>query len=366
MPYTPNNVDIYTAAYSGAIAGMGVSGRNPTNPDNASYQQLTELAGAFAEIVDTIWASASGNNLDIGVIQEACESVWQDRSPIQFLTTSTIDYITELANAVIAIVNESETYFAGQGITPNTPGGGGSTPTGTGFVHITAGTQDPAAKTVDLASADVTGILPSANMAEADSTDPGTIRLARDIGGTATAPEVIGLQGRDVIATAPADTEVLTWSAGAAKWIPAPGTPGPAGAGPAGSIGVTGNGNLVAAGDTVDVNAPCATPDRAYVIFARCSIRATADLLPNIHQNDVWAMSLIILATNNGGVIRVDDIQLGQPNPNFNTDQMAITAQCGFTALPGVGSNVILRARGNGNNSIALAASISADIFEGT
>lgn len=43
-------------------------------------------------------------------------------------------------------------------------GGGGSTPTGTGFRHVTAGVEDAASKAVDLASADVTGLLPAANI----------------------------------------------------------------------------------------------------------------------------------------------------------------------------------------------------------
>lgn len=41
--------------------------------------------------------------------------------------------------------------------------GGGTTPTGTGFPHITSGTQDGAARAVNLASADVTGVLAAAN-----------------------------------------------------------------------------------------------------------------------------------------------------------------------------------------------------------
>jgi hypothetical protein len=38
-------------------------------------------------------------------------------------------------------------------------GGGGVTPTGTGFTHITSGVQDSAAKTVDVSSSDITGVL---------------------------------------------------------------------------------------------------------------------------------------------------------------------------------------------------------------
>jgi len=48
-----------------------------------------------------------------------------------------------------------------------TGGGGGSVPTGTGFTHITSGVQDAAAKAVDLATADVTGDLPYANLVPA-------------------------------------------------------------------------------------------------------------------------------------------------------------------------------------------------------
>lgn len=39
------------------------------------------------------------------------------------------------------------------------PGGGGTPPTGTGFTHITTGSQDAAARAVDVSSADVTGVL---------------------------------------------------------------------------------------------------------------------------------------------------------------------------------------------------------------
>lgn len=62
---------------------------------------------------------------------------------------------------------------SGVSLTPGTgtltiaASGGGSVPTGTGFTHITAGVQDAAAKTVDLASSDVTGDLPYANLVQA-------------------------------------------------------------------------------------------------------------------------------------------------------------------------------------------------------
>ncbi len=44
-------------------------------------------------------------------------------------------------------------------------GGGGSTPTGTGWQHFTGGAADPAARAVNISSADITGILPIADLA---------------------------------------------------------------------------------------------------------------------------------------------------------------------------------------------------------
>jgi len=64
--------------------------------------------------------------------------------------------------------------------------GGIIVPTGTGFTHITGGAQDAAAKTVDLASADVTGVLPGAKI---DSTIARDTEVAAEIATHAAAPD---------------------------------------------------------------------------------------------------------------------------------------------------------------------------------
>jgi hypothetical protein len=69
--------------------------------------------------------------------------------------------------------------------TTDQTGAGGSTPTGTGFTHITAGVQDTAAKTVDVSSTDITGTLKAA--AEPAHTgdvtnSPGSLALAISAG----------------------------------------------------------------------------------------------------------------------------------------------------------------------------------------
>src|ERR1035441_7998542 len=61
------------------------------------------------------------------------------------------------------------------------PPGALASPTATGFVHVTSGTIDGAARAVNLSTADVTGLLPAASMA------PGTnTYVLTTVGGVAT------------------------------------------------------------------------------------------------------------------------------------------------------------------------------------
>lgn len=47
MSYSPSNVQIFTAAYSGCLAGMGVSDRVVKDTNAASYASLATVAGSF-------------------------------------------------------------------------------------------------------------------------------------------------------------------------------------------------------------------------------------------------------------------------------------------------------------------------------
>lgn len=72
-----------------------------------------------------------------------------------------------------------------------------------------------------LPAARILNQLTGSQVAPAGGSARGTIQLARDLGGVASAPEVVGLQGRDVSATAPGDGQGLVWDAGASAWAPA-------------------------------------------------------------------------------------------------------------------------------------------------
>ena len=73
---------------------------------------------------------------------------------------------------------------------PNTGGSSFTPPTGTGFAHITGGALDSAAKTVDLASADITGILATGNQAAQ--------ALGGDLSGTTASATVAKLNGATI------------------------------------------------------------------------------------------------------------------------------------------------------------------------
>lgn len=121
MSYSPNNINIFIAAYSGAISGMGASNRNPTDDDPLSYEDLANTAGTFAQAYDTLWGDRSTSDLDVTTTHEICESAWENRSPNELKT----GYASKLAGALIAIVEAGGNYFLDNDIPQNdTPGDG--------------------------------------------------------------------------------------------------------------------------------------------------------------------------------------------------------------------------------------------------
>jgi hypothetical protein len=83
-------------------------------------------------------------------------------------------------------------------------------PTGTGFVHVTGGAADPAARAINLASADVTGVLPTANQAAQS--------MLGDVTGTTAASVVSKIQGVAISGTPTANQVLVASGSTAAAW----------------------------------------------------------------------------------------------------------------------------------------------------
>jgi hypothetical protein len=127
MSYTPANLSVFIASYTGALAGMACDGRNPVSALPSDYVNPTTVAGAFAQEFDTNYSGVT-HTAQIEAIKQICQSAWAGRLPLnQSLFTTPGTYLP-LCSALFAIVNELTVYFAGQGINDNIPSGGGGGP----------------------------------------------------------------------------------------------------------------------------------------------------------------------------------------------------------------------------------------------
>ena len=118
--YIPNNVDIYTGALTGALAGMGVSDRVPTSPVPGSYTGVVAVADAFAQCLDSL-VPPFGPALPAVVLQLATSlssAAWQDRAPQPSPDTLNPSYYLPLCNALLALGME---YAVLVGAVPNLP-----------------------------------------------------------------------------------------------------------------------------------------------------------------------------------------------------------------------------------------------------
>jgi hypothetical protein len=129
MAYAPINIPAYVAAFSGAVAGMAVSGWI-VDPVSADYALVTQIAGAFAQEFDIVWNSAAQlNNLENASIVEIVAREFANRGPGPLANSAftTPSNWAKPAAACAALVLQSDAYFASQGINPGTGGAGGST-----------------------------------------------------------------------------------------------------------------------------------------------------------------------------------------------------------------------------------------------
>lgn len=116
MSYSPNNLSIFTAAFSGALAGMGVSDRVPTN-SGTIYAGLAQVAGAYAQEFDTTWASPLATEMNIAAVAQMSESAWQQRAPQADATQTLPATFSQLCAALKAIITAGTTQLTAMGIT---------------------------------------------------------------------------------------------------------------------------------------------------------------------------------------------------------------------------------------------------------
>jgi len=139
--YTPNNDFIFTAAFAGCLAGIGASERVPVSGLPSDYDVAVNIAGAFAQEFDTLWALTPAATLQVTTVQEACEATWSGRTPIDDGLTYIPATWTTLCSAIIAMIQAGVDYYTANGI-PN-PSAGGAGPPGPQGPQGIPGAQGP-------------------------------------------------------------------------------------------------------------------------------------------------------------------------------------------------------------------------------
>jgi hypothetical protein len=136
MPgYVPIDKDIFMAAYLGASAGMGMSGRWVTDQASVSPNNtaITAVAGAYAISVDAEFAAEAlpNNCITLEAIKLYTMAVFQERNPNQVPPTSANVLpanFTPVVKSILSTIAADLAYFAAQGISIpscccNPPGG---------------------------------------------------------------------------------------------------------------------------------------------------------------------------------------------------------------------------------------------------
>ena len=118
----PINNQVYTAAYAGALAGMGVGSRMLS-----ASTGVAQLAGAWASSFDTAWNSATQiDQLQHDAIQSASQAAWNNQNPIVDTTTLAPATYSGQCATIIGQIAAGESYYTSQGNTPPPYGGGSS------------------------------------------------------------------------------------------------------------------------------------------------------------------------------------------------------------------------------------------------
>jgi hypothetical protein len=110
-----NNIYSFSQAFSGAIMGLGVSGRPVTSAQESVYAPAAQIALAFATAFDEVWGSSNPDQYQLMAIAIASAGYFSGRAPSG--STEPSAYY-EAADAIMATVLEGSSMLGASGITP--------------------------------------------------------------------------------------------------------------------------------------------------------------------------------------------------------------------------------------------------------
>jgi hypothetical protein len=149
MAYSPLNINVYAAAFAGAMAGIGVpSGAFIVDSISGDYANAALVAAAFAQAVDTAWGAVTqANSYDLACLTDAASNLFTKGAgyPIQTPVTSQSNWTTA-AVALVAMIQQGDANattpqnitFPGVGISNRAYGQGGATTAGQATITVIA------------------------------------------------------------------------------------------------------------------------------------------------------------------------------------------------------------------------------------
>ena len=118
MTYSPLNINVYTAAFAGAVAGTGIpTGAFITDPVSDDYALPISVATVFAQAVDTAWGANSANTYDIEAITDAADNLFARGAgwPIEGAVITQANW-TIVAVALVAMIRKGDSTATAGGI----------------------------------------------------------------------------------------------------------------------------------------------------------------------------------------------------------------------------------------------------------
>jgi hypothetical protein len=111
MAYVPQNINVYSAAFAGAIAGISVpNGAFVIDPVTGNYAGNANVAAFFAQAVDIAWGTGQANDYDLGAITQASNAIFARGPgyPLGTPLTSQSNW-TIVATALVAMIRQGDT-----------------------------------------------------------------------------------------------------------------------------------------------------------------------------------------------------------------------------------------------------------------
>lgn len=345
MPsYTPFNVDVYTAAYSGALAGIVAAERQPENTVSADYDTFQHVAGAFAAAVDTLWNTSGVNALVIEVIEESSEGVWENQGAVNNIAPFNLPATyTALATAVLANVQSALTYYAGQGITPPPwdPGGPAGATGATGPIGATGATG--AGVTGATGVAGPTGVSGATGVVGVTGATGVT-----GVVGVTGATGVVGVTG----ATGSSGTTGVTGVSGATGVVGVTGATGIVGVTGATGVGTTGATGPATGSAGGDLGGTYPNPSVVQITggSAVVNIAATGNVLTWNNATTAPGITQTALASTSAGS--------GAAGATMSINAQAGQAATGAGNNGGAGANLVLGSGAGGTSGSATAGAV--------